>query len=157
MEHNLYEPWGNARAAKDLALETRYSSVAASINEPVTCDVVVSRPSFQGYGMMIAEIGLPPGAEVDRGTLASILNDPKSGVDSFEVAPDHVTFYVWPRAADSKFRFVFRPRFAMRARTAQSVLYDYFCRGGLAETGASSSPPVRLLKDMRPDELQPGI
>jgi hypothetical protein len=76
--------------------------------------------------MLIAEIGLPPGVEVDRGILAGIMSDPKNGVDSFEVMPDRVTFYIWPRAGDSTFAFVFRPRFAMKARTAQSVLYDYY-------------------------------
>ena len=121
-----YEPWGKGRSARHFALETRYSTLTASINQPITCEVLISRPMFQGYGMMIAEIGLPPGAEVDRGTLASVVEDPSLGVDSFEVAPDHVTFYVWPRAAESKFHFVFRPRFQMKARTAQSVLYDYY-------------------------------
>lgn len=76
--------------------------------------------------MMIATVGLPPGAEVDRGVLESLIGDRKSGVDSYEVEPDHVTFYVWPRAADVKFRFVFRPRYAMKARGTQSVLYDYY-------------------------------
>ena len=72
----------------------------AAVDEPVTGDVLVSRSSCRGYSMVIAEVGLPPGAEVDRGTLANIVDDSSSGVDSFEVAPDHVTFYVWPRAAD---------------------------------------------------------
>jgi hypothetical protein len=40
--------------------------------------------------------------------------------------PDRVTFYVWPRDADSKFHFVFRPRFAMKSRATSSVLYDYY-------------------------------
>ncbi len=121
-----YEPWKKARQSPELRLETRYSTLKTSINQPVACDVVVSRPHFRGYGMVIAEIGLPPGAEVDRGTLDSLVGHSKTGVDSYEVAPDHVTFYLWPRAADSRFRFVFRPRFAMHARAAQSVLYDYY-------------------------------
>jgi hypothetical protein len=66
------------------------------------------------------------GAEVGRGVLEGIIGDGKSGVDSYEVAPDHVMFYVWPRAADVKFRFVFRPRYAMKALAARSVLYDYY-------------------------------
>ncbi len=44
----------------------------------------------------------------------------------FDVAPDHVTFYLWPRANDSKLSFIFRPRYAMHVRTAPSVLYDYY-------------------------------
>jgi hypothetical protein len=121
-----YEPWAAKRPAKDLDMHVRFGSLTAAIHDPVACDVTISRPSFRGYGMMIAEVGLPPGAEVDRGTLEQLVDDWKNGVDSYEVAPDHVTFYVWPRAADVKFRFVFRPRYAMKARAAQSLLYDYY-------------------------------
>jgi hypothetical protein len=121
-----YEKWSKPESSKDLRFDVRFSGTAATINQQIACDVFVSRPTFRGYGMLIAEIGLPPGAEVDRGTLASIVDDAKSGVDSFEVAPDRVTFYIWPRAADSRFHFVFRPRFAMKARAMSSVLYDYY-------------------------------
>jgi hypothetical protein len=121
-----YQPWGPKRLALELDMQVHYGTLAAAVNQPVACDVAISRPSFRGFGMMIAEIGLPPGAEVDRGVLEEIVGDAKSGVDSYEVAPDHVTFYVWPRAADVKFRFLFRPRFPMKARAAQSALYDYY-------------------------------
>ncbi|HSU57985.1 MAG TPA: hypothetical protein VLI55_01625 [Bryobacteraceae bacterium] len=50
----------------------------------------------------------------------------KGTIDSFEIAPDHVVIYVWPQAAGAHFRFGFRPRFAMRAKAAQSMLYDYY-------------------------------
>jgi len=115
-----YEPWKGPRTSRELALQVQYSTAETSPNQPVRCDVTVSRPSFRGYGMMIAEVGLPPGAEVDRGTLDD------SKVDSYEVAPDHVTFYVWPDANDTKFSFIFRPRYAIRAMSARSVLYDYY-------------------------------
>ncbi len=121
-----YETWGPKRKAKELDMDVHYNALTAAANDSMACDVVVLRPSFRGYGMMIATVGLPPGAEVDRGVLESLIDDGKSGVDSYEAEPDHVTFYVWPRAADVKFRFVFRPRYAMKARAAQSVLYDYY-------------------------------
>ncbi len=119
-----YQPWAGPVESRDLSLSVRYSETETTPMQPVRADVTVSRTAFRGYGMMIAEIGLPPGAEVDRGTLAAAAE--QSGVDSFEVAPDRVTFYVWPRAADLKFSFVFRPRYPMRAQTAPSVLYDYY-------------------------------
>ena len=121
-----YETWGQEQVAKDLRIESHFSTTHAAINEPIRCDVLVSRQAFRGYGMVIANIGLPPGAEVDRGTLASAVEDPKTGVDSFEVAPDHVTLYIWPRAADSRVHFVFRPRFAMKARANATIVYDYY-------------------------------
>ena len=121
-----YETWGAKRQAKELDMQVHYNALTGVVNDPVACDVVISRPSFRGYGMMIAAVGLPPGAEVEGGLLEDLIGDGKSGVDSYEVEPDQVTFYVWPRAADVKFRFVFRPRYAMKARAAQSVLYDYY-------------------------------
>lgn len=144
-----YEHWGPKHPNKDLDMQVHYSTLDAAINDMVACDVAISRPSFRGYGMMIANVGLPPGAEVDRGMLEKIVGDAMSGVDSYEVAPDHVTFYVWPRAEDVKFRFVFRPRFAMRARGAQSALYDYYnpdSRVVVAPetfTVHSAAPPLR--------------
>jgi hypothetical protein len=115
-----YEPWKGPKTSEQLRMQVHFSTAETAPNEAVRCDVTVSRPSFRGYGMAIAEVGLPPGAEVDRGTL----DDAK--VDSYEVAPDHVTFYVWPQANDTKFSFIFRPRYAIRAVTAPSVLYDYY-------------------------------
>jgi hypothetical protein len=47
-------------------------------------------------------------------------------VDAFEVAPDRVTFYLWPQAGDAKFSFAFRARYPMKAKTAASALYDYY-------------------------------
>jgi hypothetical protein len=121
-----YQPWEGPRTSRDLAMQVHYSTAETAPNQPVRCDVVVSRPAFRGYGMMIAEIGLPPGADVDRGSLADLLENSASGVDSFEVAPDRVTLYLWPRANDSKFSFIFRPRFPMRVRLEPSILYDYY-------------------------------
>lgn len=121
-----YEPWKEQAPAKDLPYEVHFSQTEVEMSTPLYCDVLVSRQRFRGFGMLIAEVGLPPGTEVDRGSLAAIVENRENGVDSFEVAPDRVIFYVWPRAADSKFRFLFRPRFEMKAYTAPSVLYDYY-------------------------------
>jgi hypothetical protein len=37
-----------------------------------------------------------------------------------------VVIYLWPMAGGSEFTFQFRPRFAMSAETAPSLLYDYY-------------------------------
>jgi hypothetical protein len=121
-----YQPWEGATTSPELTMQVRYSTAETSANQPVRCDVTVSRPTFRGYGMMIAEIGLPPGAEVDRGTLTELLDRSDTGVDSFEVGPGRVTLYLWPRANDAKFSFIFRPRFPMRVRMEPSALYDYY-------------------------------
>jgi hypothetical protein len=56
--------------------------------------------------MMIAEIGLPPAADVDRESLE------QTGL-RYEVRPDRVLFYVWPSAQGTAFNFAFRVRYGL--------------------------------------------
>jgi hypothetical protein len=87
------------------------------LGESVTCKVKAQRVGSQGFGMMIAEIGLPPGSEVDRESIAS---------GYYELMPDRVVFYLWPEARGTEFSFRFRPRLGMEAKSAPSRLYDYY-------------------------------
>jgi hypothetical protein len=111
---------GDTRALK---LKVDFDRREAKVNEALACRVAAERIGFAGYGMMIAEIGLPPGVEVDRKSLEEAK---QNGVDGYEVQPDRVVFYLWPSAGGSRFQFVFRPRFGMNALSAPSVLYDYY-------------------------------
>jgi hypothetical protein len=96
------------------------------------CTVKAERVGFKGYGMMLAEIGLPPGSDVDRDSLESVLNE-VSGVDRYEVLPDKVIFYLWPQAGGVSFDFKLNARIPMVAKSAVSVLYDYYNPEALAE------------------------
>lgn len=87
------------------------------------CHVETERIGFRGYGMMLAEIGLPPGSEVERESLETARES--GSIQGYEVQPDRVVFYVWPEASRSKFEFQFRLPYGMDAMTAPSVLYDY--------------------------------
>jgi len=75
--------------------------------------------------MLLGEIGLPPGSDVDRESLEGAVKNDYS-IDHYDVLPDRVIVYLWPRAGGSEFSFRFRPRFAMKAETAPSLLYDYY-------------------------------
>jgi hypothetical protein len=76
--------------------------------------------------MLLAEIGLPHGADVNRALLERAEQNPKSGMGRYDVLPDRVVFYLWPQAGGAAFDFTFRPRFGEKAKTAASVLYDYY-------------------------------
>jgi len=120
-----YQPWAARRESPHFKLDVQYSSATATVNDVITCDVNVIRPAYRHYGMMLVEVGLPPGAEVDRSSLEAVLNDSYS-VNSYEVAPDRVTFYVWPTKEQTSFDFNFRPRFPMRAKSEPSSVSDYY-------------------------------
>jgi uncharacterized protein YfaS (alpha-2-macroglobulin family) len=129
-----YLPWQDSRAVADqniesgdsraLKLAVKYDKPRPTVGEPVRCHVEAERIGFRGYGMMLAEIGLPPGAEVDRESMERAKG--ADGVDGYEIQPDRVVFYLWPRAGGSRFDFTFRMRYRVEAMTAPSVLYDYY-------------------------------
>jgi hypothetical protein len=108
-----------------LRYSVKFDHITSAIGDSILCTVHAERVGFRGYGMMLAEIGLPPGADVDRASLdalATTLYD----VQSYEIQPDRVVFYLWPRAGGSTFSFSLKPRFAMSAQSAESLLYDYY-------------------------------
>jgi A-macroglobulin receptor len=91
----------------------------------INCKVAAERIGHRGYGMMLAEIGLPPGADVDRESLERAVKA-SVGIDQYDILPDRVIFYLWPRAGGLKFDFSFRTRYGIKAKTESSVLYDYY-------------------------------
>ncbi|HEV3037540.1 MAG TPA: alpha-2-macroglobulin family protein [Candidatus Angelobacter sp.] len=131
-----YIPWEYSVATKDSNLklgETRalrlglnFDHTKAKVGEAVRCTVKAERIGFQGYGMMLAQIGLPPGVDVDRASLDAAIQDHSYEVAHYDLLPEHIVFYLWPRAGGVEFNFTFRPRFRMDASTAPSLLFDYY-------------------------------
>jgi hypothetical protein len=75
--------------------------------------------------MLLAEVGLPPGAEVDRVSLARLID--KGTISRYEVQPARIVFYLWPYGAEgSHFSFRFTPRYAIHAKAAPATLSDYY-------------------------------
>ncbi|MGH9753885.1 MAG: MG2 domain-containing protein [Blastocatellia bacterium] len=135
-----YEPWeqGAARRRENfrlrnssaLRLAVSYDKLEAKIGEEIVCNVMAERVGHsgygQGFGMMLAEIGLPPGADVDRESLELAARESGWSLNHYDVLPDRVVAYLWPRAGGLKFSFKFKPRYGIKAQTAPSALYDYY-------------------------------
>jgi uncharacterized protein YfaS (alpha-2-macroglobulin family) len=105
-------------------LHVTFDKTRLKLGEHVTTHVEVSRT--RGGGMLLGEIGLPPGVDVDR---ASLEEAKRRGtwLQSYEVQPDRLIVYLWPGSpAEANFSFRFQPRFAMSARSAASEVYDYY-------------------------------
>jgi A-macroglobulin TED domain/Alpha-2-macroglobulin family/MG2 domain/Carboxypeptidase regulatory-like domain/A-macroglobulin receptor binding domain/Macroglobulin domain MG3/Alpha-2-macroglobulin bait region domain len=131
---SYYIPWSQSEASaqeafkrgetRALRLKVLYDRNELRLGDTVHCSVEAERIGFRGYGMMLAEVGLPPGAEVDRSSLENAKISP--GVSGYEVQPDKVVFYLWPTAGGTSFAFDFRMRYRIKAMTAASILYDYY-------------------------------
>ncbi|HKS82801.1 MAG TPA: MG2 domain-containing protein [Candidatus Acidoferrales bacterium] len=113
------------KASDALRLSINFSAQSANVGDTIQCTVSAERIGFRGYGMLLAEIGLPPGADVDRNSLDTAMKS-SWDINEYDVLPDKLIVYLWPRAGGTKFSFTFKPRFGMKALTAPSVLYDYY-------------------------------
>jgi hypothetical protein len=143
-----YLPWNDpsvttttqrAGDSEALRYSVKYDHATATVGEPVQCTVHAERVAFQGYGMMLAEVGLPPGADVDRESIETAMRGAGWDIQSYEIQPDRVVVYLWPRAGGTTFTFSLKPRFAMNAQSAESILYDYYNPDAHA-----SVPPARF-------------
>jgi uncharacterized protein YfaS (alpha-2-macroglobulin family) len=133
---NYYVPWaqkapGSALYQQEMVsdalhLTVQFDKLSANVGELVQCNVAAERIGFRGYGMLLAEIGLPPGAEVDRSSLEQAIKAGGWEINQYDVLPDRVIVYLWPRAGGTKFSFTFKPRFGLKALSAPSILYDYY-------------------------------
>ncbi|MBL8113150.1 MAG: carboxypeptidase regulatory-like domain-containing protein [Acidobacteria bacterium] len=122
-------PWNGGTPSPDLALRVTYDATEAAVGQTITASVSAERTSERGRGMLLVEVGLPPGADVDRARLSELVRSFHDGVYQYEVQPDRVVFYVWPLWGDkprSVFSFRFRPRYPIRALTAPSTLTDFY-------------------------------
>lgn len=136
---NFYVPWGardpalaegdggaKRGAASTLKLSVGYDQTSASVSQEVTCSVSAERVGYGGGGMLLAEVGLPPGADVDRASLERAMMESGRALNSYDVLPDRLVLYLWPQSGGTHFQFKFRPRYGLNALTAPSQLYDYY-------------------------------
>jgi hypothetical protein len=126
---NYYVPWSASewsRKSGDLRLRVKFDKTDGKINDEITCNVETERVGSRGWGMILAEIGVPPGADVDRSSLEMAVKNSGWTISQYDVLPDRVVVYLWPPSGGVKFNFKFRPRFGLNAKTAASVVYDYY-------------------------------
>jgi hypothetical protein len=129
---SLYRPWAalgpNSSNVNNeqLRMTVAFGTTTPSPEKQVDVTAHFERVGFQGYGMMIGEIGLPPGSDVDRASLESAVAGSDDQFNHYEVMPDKVLIYLWPKAGGLTLHFHFTLRYAIDALAAPSSVYDYY-------------------------------
>ncbi|HVE59776.1 MAG TPA: hypothetical protein VNB22_23390, partial [Pyrinomonadaceae bacterium] len=111
--------------SRAIRLDYKCDKQTAKIMETVNCAVEAERVGFKGYGMLLAEIGIPPGADVSRESLEKAFQADWS-LSRYDVLPDRIVLYLWSKAGGSRINFSFKPRYGINAQTPASVIYDYY-------------------------------
>ena len=129
---STYRPWPSVAPTssvinnEQLRMTVAFGTTEPLPGKPVNVTTHIERIGFEGYGMMIAEIGLPPGADVDRASLESAVSSSDYELNHYEVLPDKVLIYLWPKAGGLTLHFRFTLRYALDALSAPSAVYDYY-------------------------------
>lgn len=120
-----YVPWGeteNSRSGQEnVKLNYTCDKQNVEIMQEVNCSVQISQAR---YGMMLAEIGIPPGANVSRESLEKAREI--ENISRYDILPDRIVVYLWAKTGGNKFNFSFRPRYGINAQTPASIAYDYY-------------------------------
>lgn len=115
----------NVNQTRALRLDYKCDRSDAAIMQEISCSVEAERIGFRGYGMLLAEIGTPPGADVSRESLQAAM-DADWSLSRYDILPDRVVLYMWSKAGGTKFNFKFKPRYGINAQTPASIVYDYY-------------------------------
>lgn len=115
----------NMTGSRALRLDYKCDKTSAAIMQDITCSVEAERVGFRGYGMLLAEIGTPPGADVSRESLQAAMDDDWT-ISRYDILPDRIVVYMWAKAGGTKFNFKFRARYGINAQTPASTVYDYY-------------------------------
>ena len=120
----FYTDWKTAKTdARYFDLKVEFDKTAAKIGETIVCRVAAAR-KYERDGMILAEIGLPPGADVDRAGLEKARAENR--FSSFDVLPDKILIYAAAQSFPLDFSFKFNLRYGIKAQTAPSLVYDYY-------------------------------
>lgn len=115
----------NTNTSRQIRLDYKCDRQTAAIMQEISCAVETERVGFKGYGMLLAEIGIPPGADVSRESLQAAM-DADWSLSRYDVLPDRIIFYMWSKPGGMRINFKFRPRYGINANTPASVIYDYY-------------------------------
>lgn len=127
---NYYVNWNDETAKAPemegkIELTVNCDRTNAAVMDEINCKANAERIGFRGYGMLLAEIGTPPGADVSRESLDKAL-ETDSSLSRYEVMPDRIVFYMWAKGGGTEINFKFKPRYAINALTPASTAYDYY-------------------------------
>ncbi len=137
-----YLPWDQApeEPAGPLAITVDYDKTELATDDVIQVTVTVTNSDPNETGMMMAELGLPPGFELDASALDAVLG--LGQVARYERTPLRLVVYLEPIRPEQPviFGYALRATEPLEATAPESEAYLYYNRSVRAETA-----PVRLV------------
>ncbi len=131
-----YLPWTDlpAEPASPLAIDVAYDKTKLAADDVINVTVTVTNSDAETTGMMMAEMGLPPGFDLDTSALDPILGQGK--VARYERSATKLIVYLEPVAPGSPvvFGYALHARYPLEATAPESETYLYYNKAVRAGT-----------------------
>ena len=120
-------PWKAPKPiAEPISIDVKYDKTSLRADDTVTCAVAVASHRPGDFGMVVVDLGVPPGFEVMAGDLAELVGN--KTMAKFELTGRQVIVYL-DRVDESKpvtFAYRLRAKYPVRAATPASRVYEYY-------------------------------
>ncbi|MBT9560609.1 MAG: hypothetical protein IV100_31585 [Myxococcales bacterium] len=135
-----YVPWAEAPEDPNdspLAITVDYDKTTLAANDTITVTVTVSNESSDPdyTGMMMAEIGLPPGFDFDPTLLDAVVSKGQGAIAKYEFTSMRLVVYLEPVTPEKpvSFQYGLRARYPLEATAPASETYLYYNKAVSAE------------------------
>ena len=128
--YEYYLPWDSYSSSseardEDFDFSLTCDDYQVRVQETVSCETRLKSKIYSSRTMLLAEIGIPPGADVDRRHLRKVVGE-NYHLSQFEIMPDRIVFYIWSGQDEINFDIKFKPRYGINALAPRSIVYDYY-------------------------------
>lgn len=124
----FYLPWKLAPKPKTepISIEVDFDRTALQTGDLITQKVIVKSNRPGRFGMVVVDLGVPPGFSVETGDLAELVGD--GTIKKFSVTGRQVIVYLDEVAQDKPVSFSYRlkAKYPIRAQTPSSRVYEYY-------------------------------
>ncbi|NSW57183.1 MAG: hypothetical protein HPY44_14310 [Armatimonadetes bacterium] len=123
-----YMPWKAAEKPKTeaLSIDVQYDKTRLAKDDTVTAKVTVSNNTPAKLGMVVVDLGIPPGFTVDAGDFAELVGSKK--IDRFNLTGRQVIVYLETVEGRQKldFSYTLQARYPLKAQAPKSTVYEYY-------------------------------
>ena len=123
-----YRPWNKLAppASEALAIDLNYDRTTLNKDDMVSTDVKVKNNTAGTTSMVIVDLGIPPGFEVQAGDLDNLVE--KGMLQKYSLTGRQIICYIEklePRQ-ELQFSYRLRAKFPIHAQTPRSRVYEYY-------------------------------
>ncbi len=123
---SYFVPWGKGEKVEPLSIAVNYDRTQLERNETVTCKVTARNNTPQRAEMVILDLGIPPGFQVERDALDGAVKAGK--IARYTLTGRQATIYL--RYLDNNqelsLEIPMKARLMITAKTPESKIYEYY-------------------------------